>query len=225
AGHAGAQPEACTDTDRAALAGAAASVQALDDGAASETLGGEGATSCRSRRLARLAMAGWGEARALTRVGGEPAALGEVNDILDSIARFGAEPAASLDERLGAEYAAAAIRAAVAAAQDERPEMKLYLAHARDLSTRALAGSRGRVLWPLDIDLLEGELWLEVDWFDIARASFERAGSANRGARAVVGLGRTLRRLGDPAACAAFARAGLMHVSPEVRLELDGYLA
>lgn len=225
AGHAGAQPANCTDTDRRALADASVSVQALDDGAALEELGEGEPTSCRPRRLARLAMAGWVEARALARVGGDPAALGEVNERLGAIEQFGAESAASLDERLGAEYAAAAIRAAVAAAQDERPEMELYLAHARDLSARSLAGSRGRVLWPLDIDLLEGELWLEVDWFDTALTAFERAEAARRGARAVVGLGRSQRRLADPGACATFARAGSMHVSPEVRRELDGYLA
>lgn len=225
AGPAFAQPVPCTDADRAALAEAAARLQALDDTAASDRLAsGTGPGSCLARTLAQMAVAGWVEARGLTTVGGDPAELGPVNETLGSLERLGSDPATSLDERLESTYAVAAIRAAVAAAQDERPEMEVFLAHARDVA-RSLAGARASALWPLGIDDLEGELWLEVDWYDKARAAFERAAATGGSARTIVGLARTLRRLGDGSACATFARAASMDMSPEVRREVDAHLA
>jgi hypothetical protein len=224
-GQAFAQPVPCTEADRAALAEAGARLQALDDRAASDRLARDpGARPCRELSLARLAVAGWVEARALAAVGGDTAQLGPVNDVLRSLERLGSEPGTPFDERLETTYAVAAIRAAVAAAQDERPEMEVFLAHARDVA-RSLSGARASALWPLGIDDLEGELWLEVDWFDRARAAFERAGATSRGARPIVGLARTLRRLGDGSACATFAHAASMDLGPEARREVDAYLA
>lgn len=225
AGQAFAQPMPCTEMDRAALAEAGARLQALDDRAAADRLGREQAANpCRELSLARLAVAGWVEARALAAIGGDPAQLGAVNEILRSLERLGSEPATPFDERLETAYAVAAIRAAVAAAQDERPEMEVFLAHARDVAM-SLSGARASALWPLGIDDLEGELWLEVDWFDRAREAFERAGATSQGARPVVGLARTIRRLGDGSACATFARAASMDLGPEARREVDAYLA
>lgn len=215
----------CTDVDRAAMADAEVRLNAIDDRAAAARLAdGSGPEACVARRLAQMAVAGWVEARSLTRVGGDPAELGRVNEILGSLERLGSDPATSFDQRLEIAYAVAAIRAAVAAAQDERPEMEVFLAHARDVA-RSLTGARAPALWPLGIDDLEGELWLEVDWYDKARAAFERAAATGTRARPVVGLARTLRRLGDDAACATFARAAALEMAAEVRREVDGYMS
>ncbi len=217
------QPLPCTDAERAALAEAAERMQTLDDRAAAERLQSNVPSPCRDLMLARLATAGWVEARALAAVGGDPAELTEVNEILRALDRLGTDPSARLDERLQTAYATAAIRAAVAAAQDERPEMEVLLAHARDVAA-SLAGARHAALWPLGIDDLEGELWLEVDWFDRAQATFERASPANRSARSRVGLARTLRRLADPGACQAFTDAAAMNLGAAARREVDEYL-
>lgn len=215
----------CTDADRAAMADAEVRLGAIDDRAAAARLAeGAGPGACVARRLAQMAVAGWIEARSLTRVGGDPAQLGTVNEILGSLERLGSDTATSFDQRLEIAYAVAAVRAAVAAAQDERPEMEVFLAHARDMA-RSLSGARAPALWPVGIDDLEGELWLEVDWYDQARAAFERAAATGTRARPVVGLARTLRRLGDAAACATFARAATMEMASEVRREVDGYMA
>ncbi len=112
-----------------------------------------------------------------------------------------------------ASYAEAVLRAAVAAAQDERDEMQVYLALGRDLATSLALGAQTR-LWPLPFDEVEGELWLEVDRFTEARAAFERAAAAGRGARGTIGLALTADRLKDvPAACAAYLRADTMSVA------------
>jgi hypothetical protein len=124
-----------------------------------------------------------------------------------------------------ASYADAVLRATVAAAQDERDEMHVYLAHAGDLAgSLALAGQA--TVWPLPLDEVEGELWLEVDRFAEARAAFERAAAAGRGARAVVGLARTLERQGEvSAACAAYRRAAAMTIADAVRPSVAAALA
>ena len=51
-------------------------------------------------------------------------------------------------------------------------------------------------MWPRPFNLLAGELWLEVDRFEEARAAFERAVKADAGPVAIVGLARALARLG-----------------------------
>ncbi len=217
------QGDVCAD----ALARAAVQVQALDDGAAARMLAEappQGGT-CAEAVLARTAIDGWIEARGLAAIGGDPSALGAINGILRALDLQVRDSAASLDRRLAAEYAVAALRAAVAAAQDERGEMDVFLIHARDLAGRLVPGGAAP-LWPLDIDELEGELWLEVDRYDDARAAFERAAAAARGARALVGLARTLRRLGDAAgACAAYRRADALAMSDDARREVRTYLS
>src|SRR4029079_5539802 len=71
---------------------------------------------------------------------------------------------------IAARYAEIAIRAAVSAEQEERDEMQLLLTHARDLSNQmGMAGTPAE--WPLAIDELEGELWLEVDRFAETRGA------------------------------------------------------
>jgi hypothetical protein len=106
-----------------------------------------------------------------------------------------------------AAYADAVLRAAVDAAQDERDEMQVYLTHARTLaSSLSLGGVEWP--WPLPVDVVAGELWLEVDRFAEARDSFASVSSGLLADRAMAGLGHALERLGDTTgACAAYRRA------------------
>ena len=150
------------------------------------------------REIQRVAMEGWVAARAVAAQGGALALLGPVNLRLKS-----------LDGLPGtaARYADVAIRAAVSAAQEERDELAVFLAHARDLSaTMALTGAPAR--WPVPIDELEGELWLEVDRYTEARDAYLRATKLKPTANAWIGLARASDRLGDlVAACAAYTQA------------------
>ena len=157
---------------------------------------------CALLRLAMIALDGWAEARALAPAGGAADLLGPVQRTLEQLQAF-----AESDDALEAEYAQTAIRAAVAAAQDERPEMELLLTHARDLSERLQLRGR-RAAWPRPWNLLAGELWFEVDRFDDARAAYQRAASGEPSSAALVGLARAHARLGQlAAACAAYRRA------------------
>ena len=144
---------------------------------------------------------------------GRPISSARINQVLKRLEalRISGTPT-SLTVQL-ASYAEAVLRAAVAAAQDERDEMQVYLALGRDLAVSLALGAQTR-LWPLPIDEVEGELWLEVDRFADARAAFERAAAAGRGARGTIGLALTADRLKDvPAACAAYLRADTMSVA------------
>jgi hypothetical protein len=148
------------------------------------------------RDVQRIAMAGWMAARALAPKGGAVELLGPV-----------------------------AIRAAVSAAQEEREEMALFLDHARDLSKQmALAGAPAQ--WPVPIDELEGELWLEVDRFAEARDAYQRATKSTGSPNAWIGLARASDRLGDTiAACAAYTRARATPGLPTTaELEVSLYL-
>ena len=159
------------------------------------------AGECGLLRLAMIALDGWSEARALAPAGGAAELLGPVQRLLEQL-----QPFLQTDDRLEAEYAETAIRAAVAAAQDERPEMELLLTHARDLSERLQLRDR-RAVWPRSLNLLVGELWFEVDRFDEARAAYQRAIAAEASPAALVGLARTLARLGQQAAaCVTYRR-------------------
>src|SRR5262245_42424229 len=75
--------------------------------------------------LQRIAMEGWRAARAIAPKGGPVELLGPVNVSLKQLDELGG---------MKARYADAAIRAAVAAAQEEREELALRLEHARSLS-------------------------------------------------------------------------------------------
>lgn len=150
------------------------------------------------RQVETVAMEGWVAARALAPRGGALELLGPVNvrlRLLDGL------------PGRAARYAEVAIRAAVSAAQDERDELGVFLAHARDLSnTMALTGAPAQ--WPLPIDELEGELWLEVDRYSEARDAFQRATKLKPTANALIGLARASDRLGDViGACAAYTQA------------------
>ena len=164
----------------------------------------------------RVAMAGWLAARALAPKGGAVELLGPVNERLKQ-----------LDEmpNQSARYAEVAIRAAVAAAQEERDEMALLLTHARDLSEQIGAGNRPPAEWPLPIDELEGELWFEVDRYPEARDAFERATNMRPTPNAWIGLARASDRLGDTVtACRAYTNAaGTQGLPTNVELEISVY--
>jgi hypothetical protein len=167
------------------------------------------------QEIQRIAMEGWQAARALAPKGGALDLLGPVNLRLRALDKF---------PNTSARYAEIAIRAAVSAAQEEREELKLFLTHARDLSTQmALAGAPA--LYPLPIDELEGELLLEVDLFSEARDAFERASKAKPTPNAWVGLARASDKLGDTVtACRAYAQAGATPGLPNsVELEISLY--
>ena len=164
----------------------------------------------------RVAMAGWLAARALAPSGGDLKLLGPVNERLKQ-----------LDDmpNQSARYAELAIRAAVSAAQEEREEMALLLAHARDLSNQMGAGNRPTPEWPLPIDELEGELWLEVDRYPEARDAFDRATKTRPTPNAWIGLARASDKLGDTVtACRAYTTAGSTPGLPSsVELEISVY--
>jgi hypothetical protein len=167
------------------------------------------------QEIQRLAMEGWQAARALAPKGGALDLLGPVNLRLRALDAF---------PNTSARYAEIAIRAAVSAAQEERDELRLFLAHARDLSKQmALAGSPA--LHPLPIDELEGELLLEVDLFSEARDAYERASKDKPTPNAWVGLARASDKLGDTVtACRAYAQAGATPGLPtSVELEISLY--
>ena len=167
------------------------------------------------RDLQRIAMEGWAAARALAPKGGAIEFLGPVNLRLKAL---DALPETS------ARYAELAIRAAVSAAQEERDELGLLLAHARDLSNQMqLVGTPAQ--WPLPIDELEGELWLEVDRFTDAREAYERATKSHPTPNAWIGLARASDRLGDVVtACRAYTTAASTKNLPStVELEISLY--
>ena len=101
---------------------------------------------------------------------------------------------------------AAWLRAAAAAAQDERDEMLVWIVEARALSTRlALVGPAPP--WPLPVDLAEGELWHGVDDYELAEAAFTRALATRETALGWRGLARARDRRGNKAgACEAYRR-------------------
>jgi len=133
------------------------------------------APGCTWLVAARWTVTGWREARAAAPRGGSPESLAGARATLERLRGIDAGPAG--------EYAASAIAAAMAAAQDERPEMGVYLEHARAIALRLEALGRAPV-WPLPIDELEGELWLEVDRYTEACAAYRRALPNSTGARA-----------------------------------------
>jgi tetratricopeptide (TPR) repeat protein len=203
---AAADPFGCTEGQLVALRSTQTMIARGDDGVlpqAVESAARERDAQCVLLQLQRLALAGWAEARAVAPKGGAPELLAPVRSSLNELEQLGAKaPVIALE----VEYAQTAIRAAVAAAQDERPEMELFLTHARDLSER-LADRGRRAFWPRPFNLLAGELWFEVDRFEDARAAYERAVRGEASALALVGLARAQARLGRrDQACATYKR-------------------
>lgn len=217
AGTAVAQADPCADVAvQAVLADARRDIDRGDDGGAAERLRGATArhASCHDVGLAALAVDGWVEARRLALVGGAPDALARMRDTLARIEAVRAVRAPTALLAQGAAYADAVLRASVAAAQDERDEMQVYLAHARTLAG-SLALAKVARPWPLPIDLIEGELWLEVDRFLEARDALARVTDESLTERVALGAGQAAEQLGDrTAACDAYRRAGRGALTP-----------
>jgi hypothetical protein len=112
---------------------------------------------------------------------------------------------ASLDREAGhagrrsiVEIERLSVQAAIAAAQEEREEMALVLAHAIDLE-RDLVHDRMPAL-PVPVRELAGDLWLEVDREHDARREYTASLAAFPGrARSLLGLARASARAGDAA--------------------------
>lgn len=196
------QPAPCHEAEVRALILAQEHVARGDDAAAEAQLSGAGPV-CARRRIAKLALEGWAQARALAAGGGAVDLQGPVRRTLEGLR----ELAAQTEWGLEVEYAETVIGAAIAAAQDERPEMELLLTHARDLSERLLQRNR-QAQWPRQFNLAAGELWFEVDRYADAVAAYERALRGDTSPLALVGLARALARLGRmEEACATYRRA------------------
>jgi tetratricopeptide (TPR) repeat protein len=212
--------EDCDAVESQALDAAVELMERGDDAAmvpALERALRERSSGCDRIRLAHSALLGWFEARRLASRGGAVPLLGLVNQRLADLRAIDS-PSLSLE----VEYADVAIRAAIAAAQDERPEMSLLLEQARDLTGRL--GERGRrPLWPRPFNLLAGELWFEVDRYEEAATAYERATRADGSPTAFAGLGRSLEALGRHAeACRAYKQIG---DAPALRAEAAKFLA
>ena len=168
------------------------------------------------RDVQRIAMEGWRAARAIAPKGGALELLGPVNIRLKELDGI---------QKMSARYAETAIRAAVSAAQEERDEMALLLEHARSLSDLMGLGGGTPAEWPLPIDELEGELWLEVDRLPEARDAYERATKLKPTPNAWIGLARSADKLGDRVtSCRAYASAATTpNLPPSVELEISVY--
>ncbi len=198
-------PDSCAQSsmqvlqEAAALAGRAGPVSTqgmLVDAAKSDS-------RCTPLLGAGWSISGWAVARAAVRAGGSPDSLVNARWAVQTLEKIAERP----EWRVESEYARAALTAAMAAAQDERSEMAIYLAHARSISDR-LTLARVTPRWPLSIDTLEGDLWLEVDRYAEALAAFERAQKLDANAFVLVGLARTRARMGNAAgACEAYRQA------------------
>ena len=157
------------------------------------------AAGCDTLRLAAWSWHGWNAAVAAADRGGSREALAPVSAAVEAVTALG-------PPRSPAAYVAALLRAAAAAAQDERDEMRVWLEEARAISTRlALVGGAPAV--PLGIDVAEGELWHGVDDYELAEAAFIRALAAVETPVAWRGLARARDRRGNRAgACDAYRR-------------------
>lgn len=190
------------EADRVWAEAAATLLEAADEAAAEARLRAALAAhpACERLAVAFWAVHGLLHARHAATHGGSPEALEPVAAALVALERWRTHARLSPAVR----YAEAALRAAMAAAQDERDEMGVWLAHATDLAARlALAGEQVR--WPLPAPLLAADLWYEVDRLEEARDRYRGVLAADPSAYAWRGLARTLVRLRDiEGACEAY---------------------
>lgn len=177
----------------------------------------------------RVAREAWHTARELAVIGGAPNRLGPATEALKEIERVRTLAARTPTVEgarmvLALRYADAAARAAISAAQDERDEMAIFIGYARSIDAQ-LTGMGGAAAWPLPLDELEGELWLEVDRYNEAHDAYLRAIAKGGSPRAWIGLARANDRLGNTlAACDAYRRASIGALIDEDKAEALNYL-
>lgn len=203
AGGVEAQAVPCPAGALSVLAEAEEAVLAGEPGRASELLRprSDEQSSCATLATASWSLRGWDAAREAAKLGGSVEALAPVRDVLTRLESW-SRPGVTLEA-----YAAALVRAAVAASQQERAEMRVWLEHARTLSSRLLLIGEPST-WPRPMDLAEGELWLAVDDYEPAEAAFDAALVSRESVAALTGLGRTRAHRGNnTGACTAFKRA------------------
>lgn len=203
----------CDPASAGTLLEAARLIDAGDEMGAEERLRArlERAPACGPLAVAFWATTGLRQARHAATRGGPPDLVMPVSEAIDRLDALRRQPATAL----AAEYAQSALRAAIVAAHDERAEMRVWLAHARDLSDRAgRTGESPR--WPLPVPLLEGDLWYEVDGYAEAIDAYRLALDAAPSGYAHRGLARALSRRGDePGSCSAY-RALEVWLAPRV---------
>lgn len=179
------------------------------------------APDCAMLATASRLLEGWDAAAAAAKAGGTAEALAPLRTqiaALEGTGREGATPAT---------YGVALLHAAAAASQDEREELKVWLEHARLLSSRlTLAGDPPA--WPLPIELAEATLWLMVDDYEQAEKAFAAANARQESVAALAGLARARDRRGNKAgACTAFRRVTAIvpaeHRSGALAAEARGY--
>lgn len=216
------RPE-CPPAAQAVLEQTAADVARGAYASASERvrIGASAEVTCDPVRLAAWAWRGWTAAVAAANRGGSPEALAPVTEAIAIVTALG-------PPRSEAAYAAAVLRAAAAASQDERDEMLVWIEEAQALSVRlTLAGAPPR--WPLPIELATGELWHGVNDYQLAEAAFERALAARESPAAWRGVARARDRRGNGAgACDAYRRVQQLLADDEapgpLATEARGYL-
>lgn len=177
--------------------------------------------ACVELVFAHLAVAGWNAARAAAAHAGSPQSLTRPRLIVSELILLSKQ--GSL--RYEIEYSRSLIAAAMAAAQDEREEMRVHLEQAR-WAHALIPNASSATGWPLPIDEAEGELWLEVDRFADAAAAYRRAAVAGR-ARAHAGLARSAAALGDTQTACESYRQWLMAStagSAEQRQDAEHYI-
>lgn len=167
---------------------AAARAQEPDLSPSADGLREAASRGCADAEAGALYLRGLIDARDAFRKGAPPESLVSVHTAVASLERLG-------QGRPGpAEVARLMLRAAAAAAQTERDEMALYLAHAERMDglLRATGLPAAPVLSAAEIS---GELWLQVHRYDDAHAAFTRAESqVGRTPRVVAGLARASAR-------------------------------
>ena len=158
----------CPGEQGALMAETVARVQESDNAGAIDLLRKTGDSGCLEAAIALAYLQGLVDARAAYAEGGSEASLAPVRQAITTLEKFA-------EGRAGpAEIARLLLQASAAAAQSERDEMMLYLAHAEqmDVLLRA-AGQPAAPLMPAAE--VSGELWLQVHRYDEARAAFLKA--------------------------------------------------